>query len=106
MTYLPSDICAKYHVSEEDIYQMTSTKSIEDVVFEIADFAKAHVDHARTLKVPKEANPALLYSVLIDLILSKLQKKNFNIMTDVYSPDHLRLKLQINLLIKKLRDKF
>eukprot|EP01080_Neovahlkampfia_damariscottae_P007845 gene7845-12318_t len=64
ITYLPSDICAKYRVSEEDIYQMKSSKSLEDVVFEIADFAKAHIDHARTLTIPKEANAPLLHSVL------------------------------------------
>jgi NADH dehydrogenase [ubiquinone] 1 alpha subcomplex assembly factor 6 len=105
-TYLPSDICAKHGVSEEDIYQLKTTKQIEDVVFEIADFAKGNLDHARTLNVPKEAFPVLNYALISEIILDKLQKKNFNIMTLEYTPDFIRLKLQIKLLVNKWKNKF
>lgn len=64
-TYLPASLCAKYGVTEEMIYACINRKEIEDVVFEVADHAKAHLDYARKIAkdVPKEANKILFPAV-------------------------------------------
>jgi NADH dehydrogenase [ubiquinone] 1 alpha subcomplex assembly factor 6 len=102
-TFLPAVTCAKYGVTEEMIYEMKEIKEIQDVVYEIADYAKAHLDHAKKLEYPKEAYPVFLIAVLTDNFLAKLEKNNFAIMDPTsYKQESMLLKNAISILWKYL----
>lgn len=57
-TYLPADLCAKNDVSEDMIAR--GHAKVANVVFEVSDFAKAHLDKAKSYQqqIPKDAYPA------------------------------------------------
>ncbi|KAL0482199.1 hypothetical protein AKO1_013324 [Acrasis kona] len=78
-TFLPASVCAKYGVTEEDIYKKQYTKSIGDAVFEVADQAKAHLDAARDhaksiIDPPTDYKRVLQIATFCDLFLYRLQK--------------------------------
>ena len=99
-TYLPAELCAKFGVSESDIYSGVNTPQLENVVFEVADLAKGHLDaarefgHSKETPVPKETFPLFQSSFVCEVYLKELEKANFN----VFDPrlDSKRLRAQIS----------
>jgi hypothetical protein len=56
----------KHNVTEDMIYSKVNTKEIEEVVFEIADHAKAHFDFAKNHQ--KEAFEKNLYKAFFPIV--------------------------------------
>ncbi|CAG8462491.1 4797_t:CDS:2 [Funneliformis mosseae] len=78
---LPSEITAKYNISQEEIFRSGPVKGLEDAIFEVATLANDHLLTARTFlpNIPNKALPALLLAVPCDSFLKRLEKYNFNI---------------------------
>jgi len=98
-TYLPAQLCARYGVSEDDIYNKQNTKAIEDVVFRVADLAKSHLDLARELADMKEneklvvdpkSYPVFYSAMVCEVFLERLQKADFNIFDESLSAQSMR----------------
>jgi len=104
ITYLPASVCLKHNVTEEDIYQGNDTINLENVIFEIADTAKTHLDFVRDHQ--KEKVESKIYSALkppiiwIEMILNILEKNNFNIYKSNFQIDDIRFNLQLKLTYK------
>jgi NADH dehydrogenase [ubiquinone] 1 alpha subcomplex assembly factor 6 len=103
-TYLPAELCAKFGVEEFDIYSGKNSVAMENVVFEIADLAKGHLDSARSFAedkntpIPKEAYPIFYPAIACDIFLKELEKANFNIFDPSLEPQKLRLKFSWQLM--------
>lgn len=48
---------------QEELYRGTPSKSLNDVVYEVACAARAHLEKARSMEAPKEARTAFLPAV-------------------------------------------
>jgi NADH dehydrogenase [ubiquinone] 1 alpha subcomplex assembly factor 6 len=103
-TYLPADLCAKFGVSESDIYSKQNSTKLENVVFEVADLAKGHLESARSFaqdpKSPliKEVYPIFQLATVSDVYLKRLEKCNFNVFDPKLRPQALRLPIYWQLL--------
>lgn len=105
-TFIPADICAKHNVTEEQIYEQKSTVALENAVFDVADFAKSHLNHIKKLEYPKEIFGLLMLSVLAQTILQRMLKNNFNIMLpDTYTKDALLASYSWNLIKTNFKKK-
>ncbi|KAL9655986.1 hypothetical protein ABK040_007607 [Willaertia magna] len=100
-TYLPAQLCALKGINEEQLLKKENTKELEDVVFQVADLAKGHLDLARELKdqkdsktsellISKDSYPIFYSSCIVEVFLEKLQKYNFNIFDQRLDPRALR----------------
>ncbi|KAJ3260082.1 hypothetical protein HK103_001158 [Boothiomyces macroporosus] len=75
--YLPAEIMAKHGIITEEVFR--GKEGLHDAVFEIATRANDQLLTARTFKTPKEANPALLYSIPVEYWLQQLEKCDFHL---------------------------
>lgn len=98
-TFIPADICAKYNVTEEFIYEKRNSKELENAIFDLADYAKSHLDHIKKMEYPNDVFGLLMLSVLSKTILNRMLKNNFNIMLDdTYTKDALLASFSWNLI--------
>jgi len=104
-TFLPADICAKYHLSEEEIYLLEPKQEICDVVWEVANVAKQHYDHAKKLTYPKDAHCVFLFSTSVDIVLRHLLKNKFDVMNERLSLSRLRFRTQLKMTWNNWRKK-
>lgn len=110
-TYLPASICAKHGVSEDMIYRKQYTKEIGDVVFEVANTAKAHLDLARKcaepIQIPNDVKRLFQPAIFADMFLYRLNKVNFDIFDRYVSdPQEMRMSFIFNLLKSSFRGGF
>lgn len=81
---LPSDLCLRAGVNMSAVAEGVTSPPLEDVVFEVASAAKAHLDGARELHaaLPRGLRTLLLPAVPAGAFLDRLQQTNF----DVFAP--------------------
>ncbi|EFC37119.1 predicted protein [Naegleria gruberi] len=107
-TYLPAQLCAKYGITEDDIYKHQNSHELEEVVFKVADLAKSHLDLARELAdlkdektnkllVNPKAYPLFMTSIVCEVFLEKLEKVNFNIFHPSIGAQQLRFQFYLDL---------
>ncbi|KAG2385989.1 hypothetical protein C9374_003138 [Naegleria lovaniensis] len=107
-TYLPAQLCAKFGVTEDDIYSKRASPALEEVVFKVADLAHSHLDLARELAVLKDEKsqqllvdpksyPLFMHSIICEVFLERLQKANFNIFDDRLSAQSMRFSILFKL---------
>lgn len=108
-TYLPSDLCVKYGVSERDIYTGENKDEISKVIFDVAESSYAHLNQARekqekmhiTSQVYKQIAPIFYPSILTNIILKRLEKNNFDIYSTPLSPDQILFEYSTKLIWKQ-----
>lgn len=107
-TYLPAQLCAKFGVTEDDIYSKHVSPALEEVVFKVADLAHSHLDLARELAALKDEKsqkllvdpksyPLFMHSIICEVFLERLQKVNFNIFDDRLSAQSMRFPILFRL---------
>lgn len=101
---LPEDILIKHNVSSEAILQNVTGDALNNVIFEVASYAKLHLDEAVSLNTLKESKEIFLPIFCVQNYLEDLRRKDFN----VFHP-HLNRRnglLPIQLLWKKITQKY
>jgi len=78
--YLPQDLTLERHITQQKLFNLEVDDKVREVVFEVANTAKHHLDWARGLKssAPKAALPAFIVSAFVEDYLDRLRKANFN----------------------------
>eukprot|EP01095_Lingulamoeba_sp_RSL-Kostka_P013473 TRINITY_DN559_c4_g1_i1.p1 TRINITY_DN559_c4_g1~~TRINITY_DN559_c4_g1_i1.p1 ORF type:complete len:329 (-),score=55.90 TRINITY_DN559_c4_g1_i1:187-1173(-) len=96
---IPTELMVQHNVSTENIIRGTNQEVIEDIVFEIAKVARAHLVHGKQLheEIPKDSHKALLCSSVPFDYLVQLEKANFNIF-DGKANKQRRLFIQYDML--------
>ncbi|KAL3152447.1 hypothetical protein ABBQ32_001494 [Trebouxia sp. C0010 RCD-2024] len=86
--YLPTDLMSREGVTHDQLTRGEPSAALNNVVYEVASTAKAHLDEARAMsaKVPKGAKPLMLPAVACGLYLDALQNNAF----DVFSQQMLK----------------
>jgi len=96
--YLPLELTMKHGVSQEQLFRGEHSTGLLEVVYELANLAKAHLSHSKQIpNLPQNANIALLSAAYVDSFLNKLQKNNFN----VFDPQLLQKPLWPKFVIAK-----
>ncbi|BDA44570.1 NADH dehydrogenase (ubiquinone) complex I, assembly factor [Coccomyxa sp. Obi] len=106
--YLPSDLCMREGVSDEDVLRGQNTENVSNVVFQVATQAKGHLEEARALsgQIPGEAKPLMLPAVAVDLYLAALEKHDFNVFATQlqsggFTPLWYQILVKYNLMLGK-----
>ena len=87
--YIPSEVMLKHGIYFERIWQPKNhgvvSEEFQDVVLDMAAWAKKHLEMARSFKLPKNANQALLLGVEAEIFLDDLEEYNFNLFDDHFT---------------------
>ncbi|CAK9822054.1 NADH dehydrogenase (ubiquinone) complex I, assembly factor 6 [Anthophora retusa] len=89
---LPQDILMKYGVSTEAVLQGQSSKELQNVIYDVASYAKLHLDTVISLKsnLGKETSLIFLPIICLQKYLEELRRVDFNIFdTKLYRKDNL-----------------
>jgi len=100
---LPADICAKHQVTEYMIFQAKpGNKQLSNAVFEMANFANAHLEAARNLKKqsPAQAVPAFYVAVFCNTFLVRLKKNNFDMFAHEMDEGLYKARYAFELIVK------
>lgn len=108
--YLPTSLTAKYGVSDESLVRFQNSGPLAEVVFRMADLAKAHLDEGRKILASDDLRQspsriALLPAAIADVFLMRLEKARFNIFDPDLQADS-RLPLQWRILKAQLGGRF
>eukprot|EP01125_Pyxidicula_operculata_P004299 TRINITY_DN1652_c0_g1_i2.p1 TRINITY_DN1652_c0_g1~~TRINITY_DN1652_c0_g1_i2.p1 ORF type:complete len:176 (+),score=3.58 TRINITY_DN1652_c0_g1_i2:535-1062(+) len=78
--YLPQELTLKLGVTQEQLRRSEFDPQVGDVIYEVANIAKSHIQHARNIKsnLPRGTHVAFLPAAFGDHYLNALQKHNFN----------------------------
>ncbi len=78
--YLPADAMKEAGSTAEEVFAGTPSPGIRQVVSEVADWSRHHLDVARKSRgnIPAAALPALLPAVLAEIHLDRLRRAGFN----------------------------
>jgi len=78
--YLPMELTTKHSISQESLFRGEFSDKLKDVVYDIANTARSHLDLSRELqpKLKKPAHVALLSAGFMSDFLSRLEKNDFN----------------------------
>jgi NADH dehydrogenase [ubiquinone] 1 alpha subcomplex assembly factor 6 len=78
--YLPIELTVKHGVSSEQVFRRQFDEKLAEVVYDVANVAKLHLEKARQLKqsLPREATPIFLVAEFWDDYLERLRKAEFN----------------------------
>ncbi|XP_017886003.1 NADH dehydrogenase (ubiquinone) complex I, assembly factor 6 [Ceratina calcarata] len=78
---LPQDILMKHSVSTEAVLQGSSSKNLENVIYDVASCGKLHLDAAISLKskVEKKGKTIFLPIICLQKYFDELRKADFNI---------------------------
>ena len=84
---LPTELCVKYQISQEQIFRKQQKEKLAEVVFDIASQASLHIDGMKKLlrdapPLPQDVKNIFLPHIIHAIFLEKLQKLNF----DIHSP--------------------
>lgn len=79
ISFLPGEICAQKQLSQDKLFSCQPSKELSDVVFELASRGNYHISHAEKIKVPKEARPFLMESVVLSRFYEKLRSNDFQV---------------------------
>ncbi|CAK9814618.1 NADH dehydrogenase (ubiquinone) complex I, assembly factor 6 [Anthophora quadrimaculata] len=89
---LPEDILMKYGVSTEAVLQGQSSKELQNVIYDVASYAKLHLDTVISLKsnLGKETSLIFLPIICLQKYLEELRRVDFNIFdAKLYRKDNL-----------------
>ncbi|CAK9807401.1 NADH dehydrogenase (ubiquinone) complex I, assembly factor 6 [Anthophora plagiata] len=89
---LPQDILMKYGVSTEAVLQGQSSKELQNVIYDVASYAKLHLDTVISLKsnLGKETSLIFLPIICLQKYLEELRRVDFNIFdAKLYRKDNL-----------------
>lgn len=101
---MPQSLLVKNNISLEEIFRCKPSKSLSDVVYEIACRAHQHLTKARNLTVPAESRSTFLPAVATTVYLDRLQQVDY----DVFHPKlkHRQWNLLFKLWLSNFRNKY
>ncbi|KAH3846727.1 hypothetical protein DPMN_089030 [Dreissena polymorpha] len=101
--YLPIELIIKHKVSQEQVLRQKDDASLRDLAYEVASQAHIHLEKARGFKnkVPRDAYPFFLNSVICEKYLKDLQLANFNIFHESLYLSPTKQRLAWRLLVQK-----
>jgi len=109
--YLPADMCDQFGVNEDALFKGDfDVNAVQDTAFELAKVARAHLKEALSIhpKLSAKQKLMLLHAVHPGMVLSKLERLNFNVMDPQLSRGLMGvnpLAFQLKLLWAALRGK-
>lgn len=78
---LPQDVLMKHNVSTEAVLQGSTSKDLQNVIYDVASCGKLHLDAATSLKskVEKKGKSIFLPIICLEKYFDELRKADFNI---------------------------
>lgn len=78
---LPTELCVKHSVSQEDILRNKNKDGVKEIIFDVASQANINLQHVKTLKhsLKKDMKKLFFPTVHIESFLKHLQHIDFNI---------------------------
>ena len=99
---LPTELCVKHKISQEEILRGQSQEKLVEIVFEVASQASLHLDGMRKYlkdvpQLSRGAKNVFLPSIPCDMFLEHVQKLDFNLNHESLNRKHWMLPLKLYL---------
>lgn len=83
--YIPLEILVKNRMSQQELLRCQPSEKLENVFFDLACIAKSHLDTTKTLLKDSQVHPFVdlfLPAIFCDIYLTRLEKANFNALSE------------------------